>query len=115
MRVRKGGQDGQRAAAKRAGVKKVGSMYAGHEEHYDGPTRIEVKVGAQVKAMITAFDKHMGQSEASRPIGDVRPFVLHVKPSAESKRQITAFDSYSDDEYDAKLIAMCEHRGLTVA
>lgn len=79
-RTRKGGADGQRSTAKRAGVKKVGSFYVGHVEQYDGETRIEVKTwsrpvktGAQNRPMVTAFDKCKGQSEADRRRPSVRP------------------------------------------
>lgn len=113
-RIRKGGQDGQRSAARRAGVKKAGSFFAGHEEQYDGETRIEIKTGAQVRPVFTAFDKHKKQSDASRPIGDVRPFVLHVKPSAQTKRQLTVFESNSDEEYAQTLYALCLHAGVQV-
>ena len=113
-RVRKGGGDGQRDSAKRAGVKKVGSMYAGQEEHYDGETRIEIKTGAQVKPMVTAFDKHKAQSEAARPIGDERPFVLHVRLNPYGKRQLTTFESNSTDEYRQTLYAMCLQAGVNV-
>jgi hypothetical protein len=99
---------------RRAGVKKIGSMYAGHEEHYDGETRIEVKTGAQIRPLVTAFDKHKAQSEASRPIGDVRPFVLHVRPMPNGTRQLTTFESNSDDEYRQTLYAMCVQAGVTV-
>jgi hypothetical protein len=45
-RIRKGGNQGQRNTAKRVGVTKIGSFYTSHEELYDGPTRTEVKTGA---------------------------------------------------------------------
>jgi hypothetical protein len=105
--LRKGGSDGQRDSARRARIEKAGSIYAGHEKYYDGETRIDVKTGAQIRPMITAFDKHKAQREASRPLGDVRPFVLHVRPSPNGKRQLTTFESNSDSEYRQPLYAMC--------
>ena len=111
-RHRRGGQDGQRKTAKRVGVTKIGTTWASHEEQYDGPTRMEIKVGAQIRPLITAFDKHRAQSEASRPIGDVRPFILHVRPQANSKRQLTTFESNSDDEYRQTLYALALHAGV---
>jgi hypothetical protein len=72
-RTRAGGNAGQRNSAKRAGIKKVGAFFAGHEEHYTGETRIEIKCGAQVRPVFTAFDKHKKQSDAARRIGDVGP------------------------------------------
>jgi hypothetical protein len=113
-RTRNGGNTGQRNAARRAGVKKAGPFFAGHEEQYDGETRIEVKCGAQVRPVFTAFEKHKKQSEASRRIGDVRPFVLHVRPAAESKRQLTVFETTTDDEYKQALYAMAVQAGVEV-
>lgn len=109
---RSNGNVGQREAARRAGVKKAGSFFAGHEEQYDGPTRIEVKVGAQIKPMVTAFDKCKAQSEVSRPVGDSRPFVLHVRPLPNGKRQLTTFESNSDDEYKQAIYALAVHAGV---
>lgn len=112
--IKRGGQAGQRSAAKRAGVKKIGSFYAGHEEMMDGETRIEIKTGAQIQPMVTAFDKHKAQSDAAKRIGDNRPFVLHVKPSPEGKRQLTTFESFSDEEYRNVVYALAVHAGVTV-
>jgi hypothetical protein len=67
-----------------------------------------------VRPTFTAFDKHRKQSEAARPIGDVRPFVLHVRPAAESKRQLTVFDSTTDTQYREALYAMALQAGVTV-
>jgi hypothetical protein len=113
-KTRRGGNDGQRDTARRVGVTKVGSILASHEELYDGETRIEVKTGAQIRPLINAFDKHMAQSEASRPVGDSRPFVLHVRLVPHGKRQLTTFESSSDDEYKQTLYAMCLQAGVTV-
>lgn len=45
-----------------------------HEELWGGALRVESKAGAQVKPAVTAFVKAQTQSEASRPVGDSRPF-----------------------------------------
>lgn len=111
-RTRKGGQDGQRLAARRAGVMKIGSFYAGHEEHMDGETRIEIKTGAQIKPLVTAYDKHKKQSDAAKRFGDNRPFVLHVKPEPNGKRQLTTFESFSDEDHRSTLYAMAVHAGV---
>lgn len=95
-------------------MKKAGNFFAGHEEMHDGETRIEIKCGAQVRPLFTAFDKHKKQSEASRRIGDVRPFVLHIRPAAESKRQLTVFESTTDEQYRQTLYAMAVQAGVTV-
>lgn len=78
-RVRKGGLAAQRTAAKRLGVPMMGSMRPGNEEDYAGLLRMESKAGAQVRPMFTAFLKAESQSEAQRPHGDNRPFVMAAR------------------------------------
>jgi hypothetical protein len=51
-----------------------------HEEVWGGDVRVEVKAGAQVRPAINAFEKMRSQSEAARPIGDIRPFVGIAMP-----------------------------------
>lgn len=51
-----------------------------HEEHWGGPIRVEVKSGAFAKPVATKYYLARAQSEAQRPIGDIRPFVLVVMP-----------------------------------
>ena len=51
------------------------SLGADHEENWRGAVRVEVKSGAQVRPAWTAYSRMEDQSEASRPIGDLRPFV----------------------------------------
>jgi hypothetical protein len=61
-----------------------------HEEHTGGTVRWEAKAGAQIQPMWTAFRKAEAQSEAARPVGDNRPFVMTAAPDGESD-QIVAF------------------------
>jgi hypothetical protein len=75
-RSRRTGLDAQRKVAKAAGIKRVGSFFPGHEEHYGGAVRIESKAGAQVGPIITRFRLAEAQSEAQRPLGDHRPFLM---------------------------------------
>jgi hypothetical protein len=52
-----------------------------HEEHWGGGlVRVEVKAGAQVSPIATRFDAARSQSEAQRPLGDVRPFAMIAMP-----------------------------------
>lgn len=47
-----------------------------HEEHAGGAVRWEAKTGAQCKPLWTAYLKAEAQSEAQRPMGDNRPFLM---------------------------------------
>jgi hypothetical protein len=54
-----------------------------HEELWAGAVRVEVKSGAQVSPIATRYAAAERQSEAQRPIGDIRPFVMVVMPDGE--------------------------------
>lgn len=84
---RKGGDDKARQARKALSIPGANSR---HEEHLGGLVRWEAKSGAQVQPMWTAFLKAWAQSEASRPIGDHRPFVMTAAPD-NTKEQLVAF------------------------
>jgi hypothetical protein len=84
-RNRKSGLEAQRRAAKRLNVPVVGSMRPGNEEDYQGLLRMESKSGAIVRPLFTAYLKAETQSEAARPVGDVRPFVLTARLKPEGK------------------------------
>ena len=62
--------------------KALGAMGANsrHEEHWGGGLRIESKAGAQVGPIFTRYLAAKTQSEASRAIGDNRPFVMAAMP-----------------------------------
>jgi hypothetical protein len=72
-RNRTKGQRTQRKIANKLGIPT--GMGGGNEETWQSNLRIEVKSGAQVRPVITAYLKQKAQSEAARPIGDNRPFV----------------------------------------
>lgn len=55
-----------------------------HEEHWGGVLRIEIKAGMQVQPIETRFRLAEMQSEAQRPFGDVRPFVMAAMPDGVS-------------------------------
>lgn len=58
----------------------AGGAATRHEEGWGGALRIESKAGAQVKPILTRYLAAKNQSEAQRPIGDNRPFVLAASP-----------------------------------
>jgi hypothetical protein len=76
-RNRQKGDSKARQARKALGITGVNSR---HEEVWGGDVRVEVKAGAQVKPVVTAFLRCEIQSEQHRPIGDNRPFMLVVMP-----------------------------------
>ena len=51
-----------------------------HEEHWGGRCRVEMKAGKQVAPIATRFELARAQSEAARPTGDVRPFLMVAMP-----------------------------------
>ena len=51
-----------------------------HEELLGGPVRVESKAGAQVGLIWTRYRDARLQSEAARPLGDHRPFVMTAHP-----------------------------------
>lgn len=55
-----------------------------HEELWGGALRVEMKAGAQIEPIATRFRAALAQSEASRAVGDIRPFVLVAMPDGES-------------------------------
>lgn len=66
------GQRAQRKVANKLGVPT--GFGGGNEETWQSSLRLEVKSGAQVRPAVTAYLRQKAQSEASRPIGDNRPF-----------------------------------------
>lgn len=55
-----------------------------HEELWGGVVRVEMKAGAQVSPIVTRYRNAEQQSEQSRSLGDIRPFVLVAMPDGES-------------------------------
>lgn len=79
----RGKRDRSKGDRKAATARKaLGAMGANsrHEEHWGGGLRIEAKAGAQVGPIFTRYQAAKNQSEASRPIGDNRPFVMAAMP-----------------------------------
>lgn len=78
------GKNNRRKGDRKAAVarKALGAIGANsrHEEHWGGGLRIEAKAGAQVGPILTRYLAAKNQSEASRAIGDNRPFVMAAMP-----------------------------------
>lgn len=70
-----------RKARKALGITGVNSR---HEELWGGEIRVEVKAGAQVKPVFTAYLRCEVQSEQHRPTGDPRPFAMVAMPDGTS-------------------------------
>lgn len=74
-RAFKTGHRSEKPAAQKLGLIPKGGRARHHEEHQGGALRYENKTGGAARPVITAFRNVRGQSEASRPYGDHRPFV----------------------------------------
>ena len=97
-RNRAKGDSKARKARKALGIPGANSR---HEEIWGGDIRVEVKAGAQIKPVVTAFLKCEAQSEAARPIGDHRPFMMVAMP-----------DEWSDGLVVMRLSAYTRHHGI---
>jgi hypothetical protein len=78
-----------------------------HEEGWGGALRIEVKSGAQVGPILTRYRDAKNQSEASRPIGDNRPFVFAASPDGGPKLLVLELD-----ELEQVVAAVAQNWGL---
>lgn len=81
-RNRRQGLRKQRAVRKGLGI--PSARFAARnsdEENWSGALRVEAKSGQQVVAMAARYLAAERQSEASRAIGDVRPFVFCAMPT----------------------------------
>lgn len=108
-RNRRTGQAKQRQARKALRVpasKHAGRL--GNEENWLGELRVEVKSGAQCKPAATRFLKDEGQSDASRPVGDVRPFVNVLMPDGMSDGIFQCRTS----QLERVAVALAHHFGL---
>lgn len=63
-----------RRIARELGAATPGYGVSSHEESWTHAFRLEVKSGAQASPVVTKFKNSREQSEASRAIGDNRPF-----------------------------------------
>jgi hypothetical protein len=79
-RNRTKGDSKARRARKKLGLSATGNAGTRHEEHWGGLFRVEVKAGAQVGPIATRFMAAHAQSNASKSLGDVRPFAMIAMP-----------------------------------
>jgi len=73
-----------RHARRKLGLSATGHAGSRHEEHWSGFFRVEVKAGAQVKAIKTKFNDAHNQSNYAKALGDNRPFVMVAMPEGNS-------------------------------
>jgi hypothetical protein len=83
-RSRTKGDSKARRARKKLGLSATGNAGTRHEEHWGGYFRVEVKAGAQVGPIATRFNQARLQSEASKSLGDIRPFAMIAMPDGSS-------------------------------
>jgi hypothetical protein len=83
-RNRTKGDSKARIARKKLGLAATGNAGTRHEEHWGGLFRVEVKAGAQVGPIFTRFLAARAQSEASKSLGDIRPFAMIAMPDGSS-------------------------------
>lgn len=83
-RNRSKGDSKARRARKKLGLAATGNAGTRHEEHWGGLFRVEVKAGIQVGPIATRFLSARAQSEASKSLGDVRPFAMIAMPDGMS-------------------------------
>lgn len=83
-RNRTKGDSKARRARKKLGLAATGNAGTRHEEHWGGLFRVEVKAGAQVGPIFTRFLAARAQSEASKSLGDIRPFAMIAMPDGSS-------------------------------
>ncbi|MBF83417.1 MAG: hypothetical protein CL489_02965 [Acidobacteria bacterium] len=75
------GKAQHRKVARRIGAVGAGRGASSHEESWRGPWRVEVKTGAQVGPILTRWRAAKAQSDASKALGDWRPFVFIADPA----------------------------------
>ena len=73
-----------RHARRKLGLSATGNAGSRHEEHWAGLFRVEVKAGAQVGPIETRFRSAKQQSDASKALGDTRPFAMIAMPEGNS-------------------------------
>jgi len=81
-RNRRKGDSKARRARKKLGL---GGHLTRHEENWGGAFRVEIKAGAQIKAIATRFNSAKAQSDAAKALGDIRPFAMVAMPDGSSE------------------------------
>lgn len=98
---------GDAKAAKVRRALAAGGAATRHEEGWGGALRIESKAGAQVGPILTRYLAAKNQSEASRPVGDHRPFVMAASPDRGPALLVLELD-----ELEQVVAAVAENWGL---
>ena len=83
-RNRTKGDSKARMARRKLGLSATGNAGSRHEEHWGGFFRVESKAGAQVGPIATRFYDAKNQSDASKALGDIRPFAMIAMPDGKS-------------------------------
>ncbi len=83
-RNRTKGDSKARMARRKLGLSATGNAGSRHEEHWAGFFRVESKAGAQVGPIATRFYDAKHQSDASKALGDIRPFAMIAMPDGKS-------------------------------
>lgn len=83
-RNRTKGDNKARIARRKLGLSATGNAGTRHEEHWGGMFRVEVKAGVQVGPIATRFYQAKGQSDASKAMGDIRPFAMIAMPDGKT-------------------------------
>lgn len=105
------GKKKQRMVGHRVGAN-IGGLGAGHEENWSGPVRTEVKSGARDAGVVrTAYERERAQSEASKSIGDTRPFMASYAP----KGTTHSYHVIRDDDLTDTCVALLESEGWIVS
>jgi hypothetical protein len=103
------GAKSQRRGKKKLGLVSAGSIHTGHEENDSGWVRWENKYGASFTGPVfTAYAKAEAQSEAQRPIGDLRPFIFR----SENARARYGLITFRDDRLEETVEALARQLGL---
>lgn len=79
-----------------------------HEEHWGGSSLTEFKAGAKANVVQTQYDNSRAQSDASRAIGDNRPFVAGFCPDG-TKHVLFVV---RDDDLEAFVFGLAEQWGF---
>ena len=80
-----------RAVANKIGAS-TGYGTSSHEESWVHEWRCEVKTGKQISPILTRYLDARSQSNSSRAIGDVRPFVFIADPGVKGQPTLAIID-----------------------
>lgn len=112
-RNRRQGVSRQRRFTKTAGIVQAKHRsQMGNEESFNDPWRWEIKSGKQVDPILTRFLLARDQSEASRAIGDNRPFAMGVEPTEQRNPSLVIVTA---EDWRRHIVPLIEEYGGTAA